>query len=240
MIDVHCHILPGIDDGAATLEDSVALARQCVADGVDTVVCTPHGMSATLQEQIAKRDEAMKLLTEELRKQEIPLRLLPGLEYCIDGHSLECYRQAENFTLGGRKGGALLLEFPFAVDFTLTSNLLFYASQRDVQIILAHPERYHGFLDHTGEMAQWLQRGLMLQFNASNLKHHRFSFNRVPKAIVKLISQAPDQILLGSDAHHPEDRPAGLSVAKETVVSACGEDVWRLITEETPKRIIGL
>ncbi len=222
------------------MEDSVALARQCVEDGVDTVVCTPHGTSTTLQEQIVKRDEAMGLLTEELKAKEIPLRLLPGLEYCIDGHSLECYRQAENFTLGGRKGGAMLLEFPFAVDFTLTSNLLFYASQRDVQIILAHPERYHGFLEHKKDLAQWLQRGLLLQFNACNLKHHRFSFNRVPKAIVELISLAPDQILLGSDAHHPTDRPAGLSVAKEAIVSALGEDVWHLITEETPKKLIGL
>ena len=240
MIDVHCHILPAIDDGSSCMEDSVKLARQCVEDGVDTVVCTPHGTSSTLQEQIGRRDAAMAQLREELERQGIPLRLLPGLEYCIDGHSLDCYRQAENFTLGGRIGGALLLEFPFEVDFTLTSNLLFYASQRDVQIILAHPERYHGFLQHKEEIVGWLNRGLLLQFNACNLKHRGFFFNRVPKMIAELIAVAPDQILLGSDAHHPEDRPAGLSVAKETVVSALGEDGWRKLTVENPSRVIGL
>ena len=89
MIDFHCHILPGIDDGAQTIEDSLALAHQCVDAGVNAVVATPHGHASVLDSLIPKREEAFHQLKAALEREKIPLDLYVGMEYFADGHSVD-------------------------------------------------------------------------------------------------------------------------------------------------------
>ena len=75
MIDFHCHILPGLDDGAQNLEESLALARQCVSAGVDTVVATPHGHGSVFDTLLPRRAEAFQMLSDALVNEGIPLKL---------------------------------------------------------------------------------------------------------------------------------------------------------------------
>ena len=241
MIDFHCHIIPGIDDGSQDMETSLELARQSVADGVTHVVATPHGSSANIKGQLQARDQGLAQLRQRLAEERIPLTLVPGLEYFADSHSAETALQYPQCRLGesGVADRPILVELPFSLNIGLASNLLFSAQLKGIPLVLAHPERYQGFYQHVSLLAELMDKGLFLQFNSMDLRGGLWGW-RLKRAILKLIARNPEQILIGSDAHDVKYRPAGLRDARKAVVGSLGEAVWRLISWTTPARLLGI
>ncbi len=239
MIDFHCHIIPGIDDGAQTLDESIRIARQSVENGITEVIATPHGSSADLAVQLAKRDIGMAELQEVLRRQDIPLTLIPGLEYNADGHSNTAALETPGCRCGTSPNAPLLVELPFTLDISFAANILFRAQIKGVTLVLAHPERYHGFVKNEAMFVDLLDKGIYLQFNAPSFKSS-FFFRAIPKAMLRLIAHAPENVLIGSDAHNPDVRPGGFGNASRVVCDSLGEEVWRKMTDETPRRLLGL
>ena len=239
MIDFHCHIIPGIDDGAQNMEEAVRIARQSVEGGVTQVIATPHGSSSDLAEQLLNRDRGMAELQEELRRQDIPLTLIPGLEYNADGHSNTAALENPGCRCGTSQNAPLLVELPFSLDISFAANILFRAQLKGVTMVLAHPERYRDFVKNEAMFLDLLDKGLYLQFNAASFKSG-FFFRSIPKAMLRLIGHAPENILIGSDAHNPDVRPGGFGVAERVVRDSLGDDVWRKMTEETPRRLLEL
>ena len=241
MIDFHCHILPDIDDGSDSMESSLAMARQAVADGVTHIVATPHGSSDGLDALLEKRDARMKELKAALLTENIPLEILPGMEYFADGHSSNAGLDHPACRCGNPEYDErpLLVELPFTIDIAFAANVLFNAQRSGITLVLAHPERYDGFLKHVEPLMELQDKGLYLQFNSSNFKGG-FLSRAIPKAILRLIEHDREHVLVGSDAHHPEFRPAVLTHARERIVATFGEDCWRLISDETPRRLLGL
>ena len=242
MIDFHCHILPGIDDGSQNMEHSLELAWQSVEDGITHIVTTPHGNHGILLEQLGKRDKALAELRVRLEQEKIPLQLISGMEYSADGEFWKVVQEAPECRCGVDKGDErpLLLEIPLNMDISLAEDVYFKAQLKGVKIVLAHPERYEGFERNADMLQSLLDRGAFLQFNASSLHRGFLFFDSLPKTILKLIEHAPNQILLGSDAHHPEHRPAGFGTAREYVTKRLGEEVWKLMTDITPRKLLGL
>ena len=241
MIDFHCHILPDIDDGSQSMESSLAMARQAVEDGVTCIVATPHGSFNGLGELLEKRDSRLAELRAALMENNIQLELLPGLEYFADGHSSNAGLNHPACRCGVPEfeERPLLVELPFTIDIAFAANVLFNAQRSGIPLVLAHPERYDGFLKHVDQLMELQDKGLYLQFNSNNFKGSFFS-RAIPKAILRLIEHDREQVLVGSDAHHPEFRPAVLTDARERIVSAFGEDCWTLISDVTPRRLLGL
>lgn len=241
LIDFHCHILAGLDDGAQDLADSLALARQCVSAGVTHVVTTPHGSSEGLESLLAKRDTALASLRSALREEGLELELIPGLEYHADGHSMAAAMESPSCLCGepGHTGRPLLVELPFEVELSLAANLLFMAQVKGVTMILAHPERYSGFTKATGMLKELMDKGMYLQFNSSGFRGGFFS-HATPRAMLELVKHSPEHVLVGSDAHNPESRPAGLEEARLRICERLGESVWGLVSAETPSRLLGL
>ena len=241
-IDFHCHILPGIDDGSQTMDESLQLARQSVEDGVTHVVATPHGSLQDLDNMLARRDEKLAELRERLAQENIPLTLISGLEYSVDGHSDDAALDHPNCRCGENPGIAspLLVELNFSMNIAFAGNLLFKAQLKGIPVILAHVERYEGFKDGGAMLMDLMDKGLVLQFNSQDFSRPFPLFNSVPKVMLKLIGHAPDKVLVGSDAHNPDKRPAGLAKARTIVTSEFGEDVWQKISSENPRRLLGL
>ena len=242
MIDFHCHILPAIDDGSQSMEQSLELARQSVAGGISHVVATPHGGCRDLAEQLARRDQALKSLRARLAQESIPLELISGMEYRADSEFWNAVLRAPECRCGLDKGEArpLLLEMPLDMDITIAADIYFKAQLKGVNIVLAHPERYRGFVQKADMLLDLQDKGLCLQFNAAPLRRGFPFFDSLQKTILKLIAHAPDQVVLGSDAHNPEHRPGGFAMAKDYVTSRLGEKTWHTISEETPRRLLGL
>lgn len=241
MIDFHCHILPDIDDGSESMENSLEMARQAVADGVTHIVVTPHGLSAGLEALLAKRDQRMKELREVLTANGISIELLPGMEYLADGHSSIAGLNMPACRCGVPEYAdrPLLVELPFTIDIAFAANVLFNAQRSGIPLVLAHPERYDGFVKHVEQLMDLQDKGLYLQFNSNNFKKGFFS-RAIPNGILKLIEHDREHVLVGSDAHDPEYRPAVLRTARERITSVFGEDCWKLISDETPRRLLGL
>lgn len=240
MIDFHCHILPGIDDGSANMEESLRLARQSVEAGVTHVVATPHGSSENIEQILADRDKNMELLKEQLKANDIQLELIPGLEYMADGHSDTVALDYPHCRCGFNPAdnSPLLLELNFSMDLPFIGDILFKAQIKGVPLVLAHPERYNRFVENTSMLMNLMDKGLYLQFNANNFRKSFFFFNSIPKMMYKLIEHNPDNILIGSDAHNPDMRPAGFASAEKHITARLGADVWKKISLENPRRLL--
>lgn len=133
----------------------------------------------------------------------------------------------------------MLIELPYGVDLAFASNVLFATQLAGVPVVLAHPERYVGFVKRIDLLKELLDKGMYLQFNSRSFKSGLFNW-AIPKAILKLIDYCGSQILVGSDAHDSQFRPAGLHCAREKITSAFGVRAWEVISQSTPRRLLGL
>jgi protein-tyrosine phosphatase len=136
MIDFHCHILPGLDDGAATLADALEMARLLAASGFTRVCCTSHHMRGAWDIPAARVLDAVKSLQDELDRSGISLQLLPGREYYLDEFLLSDLDDPMLLP-----GGRLLVEFPGRFDPEQARNTLYQLKRRKIVPLIAHPER---------------------------------------------------------------------------------------------------
>jgi protein-tyrosine phosphatase len=167
-VDLHCHILPGVDDGPAALEDALALCRMLVRDGFTDIVATPH--------QLGRWDNtnappdiraAADQLQQRLDEAQIPLNVYPGGEVRIDERIPRLLQSDGILTLADGKR-YLLLELPpvARVDPDL---VMPHFTAAGVRVILAHAERYESLCEDHNAASAWLDAGAALQLNASSL-----------------------------------------------------------------------
>jgi len=150
MIDFHCHILPGLDDGAPDLDESLAMARLLAAAGFTHVCCTPHQLRGMYETPPAAMRQALNALQQQLTSENIPITLLPGFEYCLDEFFIDDF-SAEPVALGS--GRRVLVETPANADPQLLRQNIFHLVRSGYVPLFAHPER-HAFLappDRTSE-----------------------------------------------------------------------------------------
>ncbi|MCR3921083.1 MAG: hypothetical protein NUK65_01000 [Firmicutes bacterium] len=194
-IDLHCHLLPNIDDGPATLADSVALAQALVSQGFTTVVATPHYIedySALYQQHIIQQFNALQAALQEAA---IPLTLLLGGEMLLTPQILKI-PEATLPVISGTK--LVLLELPLTQAMPhYTQHVMFTLQLRGFQPVLAHPERVQAFQEDMQPLLDLLP-GCLLQINiASLLGHHG---KRAQKTAMTLCQvQAPH--FLATDSH---------------------------------------
>jgi protein-tyrosine phosphatase len=165
--DVHCHLLPGIDDGARDWGESLAMARLAVADGMTTMIVTPHQLGSFAR----NRADQIRKLTSELQLRlsaaNIPLQVLPGGEVRIEPGLVDRLDSDEILTLGDYHRH-ILLELPHE-EYIPIENLAADLKQRQLTVILAHPERNGGFLDQPDLIEPLVDAGLLMQITADSL-----------------------------------------------------------------------
>lgn len=201
MIDLHSHILPGLDDGAATLERSLEMARVAVADGTSTIVATPHA-DAHYDVRPPARDAALATLRGALEQERIPLEVLPGAEIAIDVLIGLDAESRDAMRLGG--GPYLLLECPLAQTsgtFDAYLERLLGAGER---IVLAHPERCPAFQRSPERLERLVDAGAVTSVTAGAFGGNfgstvqRFAFAMVASGWVHSVA---------SDCHDAVRRP---------------------------------
>ena len=246
MIDIHCHILPEIDDGAPDMETALAMARQAVADGITHTVATPHFRPPyELVPQLARRAQRAEEFRAALKEAGIPLEIIVGAEVQAQDYTFkELLKENPQLLIPGtdRDGTApaVLLELPMAMPVEWAKELFFLAQLHHFRMILAHPERQPNFLAQTEALKELLAQGMMLQFNATSI-HRGFLFGRrLNRAVFALMAAAPERVFLATDAHETENRPCCLTEVREIVVKAVGEEAWQLMTEGNARSLLGL
>lgn len=228
MIDFHAHILPGMDDGSRDTEESLEMLEQLRAQGVDTIVATPHfyARENAPEEFLRRRAEAWGRLKPRLPK-DSPRILLGAEVHYFRGIS----RMEQLRGLCLQDGDVLLLEMPFSSWSTEVVNELDVLSQRkDTRIVLAHVERY--LADQPRELWPRLRSmGLLFQCNAS------FFLNlRTRHRAAKMLRNGEID-LLGSDCHGTSYRPPQMGQAAERIRRHAGDEALNRL-EDNVRRLL--
>lgn len=166
-VDIHCHILPGLDDGARDWDESLAMSRLAVADGTTTIIATPHQLGGYGRNQ----REAIRLRVEELKQRladaGVPLLVLPGADVRVDDRLVEQLVSGNVLTLGDH-GRHILLELPHELYLPLES-LVERLARHNFVAILSHPERNEGILRRPDVLDPLVDAGCLLQVTAGSL-----------------------------------------------------------------------
>jgi len=229
VIDVHCHILPGVDDGAFDLEDSAAMAAQAAEDGIDVVCATPHIRPDHLV-RVADLPSRVTALQREVRRLGLNLRIAPGAEIAQETAAGLSDTELRHLSLGG--GGWVLIEpAPGPLDdelFLLVGEL----AARSVHAIVAHPERHAG-LNFEDRLRELTARGALIQWTADFVARAAVGDLVLECASVGLVH------LLGSDAHSSRaGRPVRLAAGVAKLREVCSPAQVEWIAEEAPRAIL--
>ena len=226
MVDLHCHILPGIDDGAATMDESAAMAESAVEDGITHVVATPH-CSTEYSFDFAR----VRRLRDELQsKIGNKLQLATGCDFHLNPENLRSFRKdASIYCLNQRD--YLLVEFneisiPPGMDQTLHEIQL-----AGVRPVITHPERNRILRTHVERLRKWVHQGCFVQVTGGALTGRFGPASRedalhwIRKGLVHFVA---------SDAHNTRTRPLRLRPAYDAVVDQFGEQKARALFFDNP------
>jgi protein-tyrosine phosphatase len=231
VIDIHCHILPGIDDGPRDWDKSVALCRALVEDGIRTVVATPHLIDGVYENVSSRVGPLVAELDARLTKADIGLTVLAGAEVDFSSrHVTE--RTSELPALGG--GPAVLLEMPVAVIPPAISQTIFVLRSRGLTPVFAHPERNELIQDEPALVREWIDAGALLQLDGDSLLG---VWGRRTKTCAEQLLKRGLFHAMASDAHSTDKRPPRLTEALRRAVALVGEGAQALVTVG-PERIL--
>lgn len=229
-IDLHCHILPGLDDGALDLRDSLAMARQAHADGIATVCATPHirhDHAVAIDELPARVGELQAALDEEA----IDVRVVPGGELAATEADRLSDEQLRHVALGGA-GGWLLLEpapGPLTPDL---EDLVSRLAARRLRALIAHPERHAG-ADFEERLRALRALGCLTQWTAA------FVATSTDGDLTSRLAAEGFVDVLGSDAHSSHrGRPVHLAAGYARLAAVCSPERLEWIRREAPEAIL--
>jgi protein-tyrosine phosphatase len=230
VIDLHSHVLPGVDDGARTVEDSVAMARAAVADGVMWLAATPH-----VRDDYPTDAETMERLVREVRdaieEAGVELELLPGGEIALDRLAVLDSDELRRFGLGGNPR-YLLIEFPYVGWPLGLEERLFGLRAQGFVPVLAHPERNAEVQAGPERLDPLVRSGCLVQVTAASLDSR---LGRASAACGRTLVDARLAQLIGSDAHMPDVRAIGMSAAARSVGS---RELAQWLTVDVPRAIV--
>lgn len=233
MIDLHSHILPGIDDGAKTIEDSLEMARIAVENGTTVIAATPHVIEGEWLPEWSAINRLCAELNSELKRENIALAIVPGAEVALNMDILDKIKGPGPYCING--GRYMLVELPATHIPQYTDEFFFTLQARGISPILAHPER-HPEIAHNPELiVKWVNKGILMQMNGPSLVG-KMGDRAMHTSEVLLNSNLVHMI--GSDAHSPRTRIPRLTDAEEKAILLVGEELTRQIFYLNPLQIL--
>lgn len=195
--DIHSHFIPGIDDGARTIEDSIAMIEQMVAQGYTQIITTPHIMWDSYKNTPEIIRNGLSTVRQACRERNIPIQIEAAAEYFLDEHFFELLHEgAELLTFPGNR---LLVELPYTTPLMNTSELLFSIIGYGYTPILAHPERYAYFHAQPEVYRTLKDQGCELQVNMlSFIKQYGGEAQKIAQWMLKNNLAT----YIGTDAHN--------------------------------------
>lgn len=232
MIDLHSHILPGIDDGASTLDDSVELVRELASVGVSEVFATPHYIDETVY--TSPKSANLKLLQDlqkRLDDEGVDVKVHLGNEIYIFPKIASMLESGEISGLSG--SSYLLVELPMSGDYPGYADILLALLRAGYKVVLAHPERYAAFQDDFSLIYELAEMGVLLQCNLGSFagQYGKSAFKTARRlAKEKMIFGA------GSDIHHVH--PGLLAEGMKKLSKFYSEGELSEILESNPRGIL--
>lgn len=231
-VDTHNHILPGLDDGASTLQEAVEMARVAYGNGITKIVATPHYNEyhrSRRQEILA----ATELLRAGLKKEGVPVEIYPGSELRISPELPEKLKSGEVLPLADSK--YILLEFYFESIPFFSEDIIFRLRVDGWVPVLAHPERIYDIQQKPDRLKKFIDMGCLTQVNSNSLTGElgRVSLDTA----VRLLKH--DWVdILATDAHSAEDRVPDFTDSLKVAAKIVGQEKALAMVRDNPGRIL--
>ena len=235
MIDIHCHLLPGIDDGAKDMSEALALINLSVDDGVKRIVVTPHLHFGRFDNTLPVIQSAFSALVTEVNKANIDIELAYAAEVRLDSEILTLLTNKQLPLYGNFNGQQfMLLEFPHSHIPAGSDMLVKFLKNQNITPVIAHPERNRDLLESPHKIKPFIRLGCWFQVTASSITGH---FGEECQSLaLAYIEQGFIQVV-ASDAHNLKRRPPILSQARDRVTSLFGEEKAQQLFHNNPYNI---
>lgn len=235
MIDLHLHILPGVDDGSRNMDDSLAMADLAARSGVSTLVATPHSNQMGRFENFwsASLSAAFDDLQAQVEKAKIPITILKGMEIFASEDMGEKIHDGR--LIGLSQSRYYLVEVPFGAQPAWIEARLQEMQARGVTPLIAHAERYYCVQDDPVLAYNWLREGCRIQVNKGSFLGR---FGRTAERTARLLMENDLISCVASDAHSPEMRTPWMRDAWDFLIRHGGEQYARRMLEGNPEKIL--
>ena len=237
MIDLHCHLLPGIDDGPDTLEDALAMARLAVENGITQAHVTPHIHVGRWDNELANIARAVEAHRIELQKAGIPLKLGFAAEVRLDYDVVPLIEAGKVPFLGELDGyKIMLLELPHSHVPVGSDKFVAWLLGRGIRPMIAHPERNKDIIRDASRLRPFVDEGCLVQLTADALAG---GFGKACEARALEFLERGWVTVLATDAHDVDTRPPRFAPGLEVATRVLGPEAARELVEDMPRRIVG-
>jgi protein-tyrosine phosphatase len=229
MIDIHCHLLPNVDDGPTSWEESLEMARLASKDGIQVAVTTPHWIQGTRWQPNPKEiKNKVYELNNKLKKDEIPLTVLPGMEVGISENLPKLVSSGDVLTLG--EGHYLLVEVPFvSLPFGI-EEIIFNLKAIGIYPVLAHPERNQELQKNPRKILELSNAGAFIQITAGSFCG---DFGEHAKRCAIQFAKFGVINAVASDAHSTEKRPPIITSGIKVLEEFIGKEQTEMLIKHT-------
>jgi protein-tyrosine phosphatase len=205
MVDIHAHIIPGVDDGAEIIEDSIAMLQKSAASGVDTIVATPHLIPGSYMVSSEGRDEILAQLRKKVSELDIPIEVLPGRECYLTPEIFEFEKNLHKLTINDA-GRYVIVELPFHETPDYVYQMIFDFQIKGIIPIIAHAERYHDVIYDPTFVRRFIEKDCLIHVNVGSILG---KYGSDIKATSHFLLRYQMAHIIASDMHTPHSTPLG-------------------------------
>lgn len=234
MIDIHTHILPGVDDGPATMEESLEMALMAYEDGTRTIVATPHNRDVNERSSIATARTLAEQLNQQIQARSIPLVVVLGMENHLELDTPDQVESGRAIPIDGTH--YILIELPFEFYPFYADEVLFKLQLKGLRPIVVHPERNLAIQDKPEILENLVGKGVLAQITGGSISgnlgrdHQKAARDLLQRNLVHIIS---------SDSHTARGRRVPLlSPGVAAAARIIGDEAARRMVEHTPQAVL--
>lgn len=234
-IDIHSHILYGIDDGSKSIEESINIIKEHIKMGFTDIVVTPHYIENSKYEtNNIDKENILNKLKEELKKQNIKINLYLGNEVFVNNNLEELIKKQEISTINNSK--YLLIEFPMNEKPNDINNIIYELKIKGIIPIIAHPERYDYVEKNPNLVLEWIEEGALLQSNYGSIIG---VYGSGPQKTIKKLLKKDLIDFLATDIHYPNNKIyLNMDKIRKKIKKIISEERFIELANTNPKRII--
>ncbi|KEI70772.1 tyrosine-protein phosphatase [Endozoicomonas elysicola] len=235
MIDIHNHVIPGIDDGADSLEQALAMLELAQADGIQKLVCTPHMHPGRFENNVGTIRPAFTGLQKQAAEAGLTIELAMAAEVRFSDEMMFQLRKDEIPMIGQWDSyQCLLLEMPHQRIPVGMEQMLDWLQKREVRVVIAHPERNKELMSYPERVLPFIDRGALLQLTAGSVAG---LFGEKAETTARWFVDRGLVHFVASDAHHPVRRPPAMALAARTLSQWVGSEQCAQLTSENPDKL---